>query len=401
MNTERDTTRIVRSWLEDGVTVLPDRVLDSVLDQLPATHQRRSRWPAWRIAKMNQSAKLGIAAAAVLVVALIGYQYLPSSSFGSPDATASAAPPTQTPVTTPTPRPSFLPGEASFTSTVHGISTGYPAGWQVRPATAAWTGGALSFDSPSADVIFDPTLGDRLYFILASQPDADGEPSWGRTVDGWQCPNPSGSGPAGRTEPSGLVDGAQSMTRDCEWNHVATLIKDGRGYLIELVVSSLSPSSFRNDYDYRWFRSVLDTVKLHPEGAVDGPSASDPPFAQGTYANHGFDISVDARGTGPTLAGTITVGADEGRLAVQVECTGTTVEGFLAVAGTVKASTFVDWTPVGSRFGLAFKPGPQIEAMIYDLGPGLRADTCEEFILILTDGAQFMEPIQGTLELAP
>jgi hypothetical protein len=34
---DRDTTRIVRSWLEVGATSLPDRVLDGVLDQLPAT----------------------------------------------------------------------------------------------------------------------------------------------------------------------------------------------------------------------------------------------------------------------------------------------------------------------------------------------------------------------------
>ena len=42
MSTDRDVTRIVRSWLEEGVTALPDRVLDDVLDQLPATPQRRA-----------------------------------------------------------------------------------------------------------------------------------------------------------------------------------------------------------------------------------------------------------------------------------------------------------------------------------------------------------------------
>ncbi len=41
MSTDRDTTRIVRSWLDEGVTQLPDRVLDVVLDQIPATPQRR------------------------------------------------------------------------------------------------------------------------------------------------------------------------------------------------------------------------------------------------------------------------------------------------------------------------------------------------------------------------
>ena len=44
MSSDRDTTRIVRSWLEEGVTELPDRVLDAVLDELPATHQRRVTW---------------------------------------------------------------------------------------------------------------------------------------------------------------------------------------------------------------------------------------------------------------------------------------------------------------------------------------------------------------------
>jgi len=95
MSTERDMTRIVRSWLEDGVTVLPDRVLDSVLDQLPATHQRRPRWPAWRIAEMNSYAKLAIAAAAVVVVAVAGMKFLsatngPGAESPTPSASVTA-----------------------------------------------------------------------------------------------------------------------------------------------------------------------------------------------------------------------------------------------------------------------------------------------------------------------
>ena len=46
MSTDRDTTRIVRSWLEEGRTTLPDWVRDDVLDRLPATPQRRSRGTA-------------------------------------------------------------------------------------------------------------------------------------------------------------------------------------------------------------------------------------------------------------------------------------------------------------------------------------------------------------------
>ena len=80
MSTDRDTTRIVRSWLEEGVTALPDRVLDTVLDQVPATPQRRSRWPTRRITQMNTSCKRRIAAAAVVVVAVVGYNVLPGVS---------------------------------------------------------------------------------------------------------------------------------------------------------------------------------------------------------------------------------------------------------------------------------------------------------------------------------
>ena len=94
MSTDRETTRIVRSWLEEGVTALPDRVLDTVLDQLPATPQRRSWWPTWRSNRMNTYAKLLAAAAAVLVVAVVGYQFLPRGGGpgGQPAITPSPSP---------------------------------------------------------------------------------------------------------------------------------------------------------------------------------------------------------------------------------------------------------------------------------------------------------------------
>ena len=77
MSTDRDVTRIVRSWLEEGVTALPDRVLDSVLDQLPATSQRRPLWPARRSERMNSALKIVVAAAAVVAVVVAGVYLVP------------------------------------------------------------------------------------------------------------------------------------------------------------------------------------------------------------------------------------------------------------------------------------------------------------------------------------
>ena len=100
MSTDRDVTRVVRSWLEDGATALPDRVLDSVLDQLPATPQRRSWWPARRFGDMNTPIRLAMAAAAVAVVAVVGLTFLPR-----PDGNFGAPAPNPTPSPTPSPSP--------------------------------------------------------------------------------------------------------------------------------------------------------------------------------------------------------------------------------------------------------------------------------------------------------
>jgi hypothetical protein len=93
MSTDRDTTRIVRSWLDEGVTVVPDRVLDAVLDQVPMIHQRRVFWPARRFSNLNTYVRLGLIAAAVLAVAIVGIGFFGrSTNVGQPPATKSSAP---------------------------------------------------------------------------------------------------------------------------------------------------------------------------------------------------------------------------------------------------------------------------------------------------------------------
>jgi hypothetical protein len=109
MSTDPVVTRIVRSWLEEGATVLPDRVLDAVLDQLPATPQRRAWWPVRRFEQMNNYAKVAIAAVAVIAVAAIGITLIPRS--GGVGASPAALTPTasQIPTASPTPTPTSSP----------------------------------------------------------------------------------------------------------------------------------------------------------------------------------------------------------------------------------------------------------------------------------------------------
>ncbi len=133
MSTDRDVNRIVRSWLEEGVTALPDRVLDTVLDQLPATPQRRAWMPARRLSDMNAFTKLALAAAAVVALAVAGLYLLPRQGGVGTSPTPSPVPsPTPTPIALPASGP-LQPGtytidDRKFTQATHFIFT-VPAGW--------------------------------------------------------------------------------------------------------------------------------------------------------------------------------------------------------------------------------------------------------------------------------
>jgi hypothetical protein len=95
--------RVVRSWLQEEGHEDAERVLFTVLNQVDTTPQRRAGWLARRFPIMNnKTVRYGIAAAAVLVIALVGANLLPGANRGSS--------PTPSPTTSPTssPRPSSL-----------------------------------------------------------------------------------------------------------------------------------------------------------------------------------------------------------------------------------------------------------------------------------------------------
>jgi hypothetical protein len=139
MSTDRDTTRIVRSWLRTDENDSADRILGTVLDRLDTTPQRRATWwPARRLPEMNSVAKFGVAAAAVVVAALLGFNYLIAPNVGGPGLGDASPTPTPSPTVAPTPSPTLGWPEGTLEAGRHAVqhdsgvafSFEVPEGWR-------------------------------------------------------------------------------------------------------------------------------------------------------------------------------------------------------------------------------------------------------------------------------
>jgi hypothetical protein len=121
MNERSDMDRVLTHWLADGPSEMPDRVVDIVADRIGRQRQRRPWRLPWRPFDMNSTIKIGAAIAAVLVLAVAGWNLLPrsSGSSGQPGPTASPSP-----TASPTPSPS---------------PTSRSAGMVVQQKTISWT----------------------------------------------------------------------------------------------------------------------------------------------------------------------------------------------------------------------------------------------------------------------
>jgi len=109
MTDDRQLSRVIERWLEDGPIQMPDRVFDGVAARIARQPQRPAWRLDWRRYSMNTNFKSAAAIAAVLIVAVVGYNLLPTGSTGTggpaptPTPTASPTPtaaPTGTPVVT-------------------------------------------------------------------------------------------------------------------------------------------------------------------------------------------------------------------------------------------------------------------------------------------------------------
>jgi hypothetical protein len=253
MTTDREPTRIVRSWLQTDEHESAERLLSNVLDRLDTTPQRRPWWRAWRTYLMSGSMKFAAAALAVALVAGVSlaiYFNRPAVAPGQ-----SPSPVATTPVATeaPTPSPSVSQQATSSPEPIglvaYTVMQGDCPGAIATPCEhRIWT---INTDGTNArefapDLAGDQSIvtwvpdGSSLYFTVAR----DGMDS-SRSPDVYQA-LPDGSERdhiCGPTGPCPLRDGAFSpdksllaFTRTIE-NGVTTVVStmDLGGHIFDLV----------------------------------------------------------------------------------------------------------------------------------------------------------------------
>ena len=263
MNARRDPDLLIKAFLEDGVNELPDRSYDAVR----AAIEQKRQWVVlgpWRERQMTRFAIFGVAAAAIVLAAVVGLRFLPSdgeTAVGSqpaqtatPTVAPTASPrPTAAPSPAPTPPGSVLPPlTEQYTSSMHGMTVSYPAGWMLQPATEPWTSaelGELTQESAFADVIFEKEI-DTPFITLASQP------LGGKTGEQWTSDFLAIREGCGPTQPH-TVDGIEGVITACGDGLLAVVASDELAFVVWL---------YRID-DMAYFEQILATVRLDPTAA--------------------------------------------------------------------------------------------------------------------------------------
>lgn len=95
MTASRDADQLINAFLAEGLVELPDRTYDAVREHIEHTRQRVVVGP-WRVPVMPTIARLGLAAAAVVLVGIIGINLVRGPGVGgttSPSPSPSVSPP--------------------------------------------------------------------------------------------------------------------------------------------------------------------------------------------------------------------------------------------------------------------------------------------------------------------
>lgn len=86
MNRSRDMDRILDRWMDDGPSVVVDRVIAGAMTEIQTTRQRRARWaPLKELSMTMRHAAMVLCLAAVVVIGIAAYQSLSGEGQGVGD----------------------------------------------------------------------------------------------------------------------------------------------------------------------------------------------------------------------------------------------------------------------------------------------------------------------------
>jgi uncharacterized protein YbdZ (MbtH family) len=159
MTSELDVDRVIETWLAEGPSRLPDRVITETVEQLDQIKRRRYVLSPGR-ERMTRLLIAGTGLAAALIAAAVGFATLTGGDdVGGPDG-------------------------VTYTSDRHGYSVFLPDGWTVEERPGSWDVGEF-FDANSEDGVdyFEDVNAEgipTLYVYLASQDIPEG-----MTFDEW------------------------------------------------------------------------------------------------------------------------------------------------------------------------------------------------------------------------
>ena len=377
MTTEHDPrTRIVLSWLHEDAHEDAQRYLLRALDEVDTTPQRRPWWPARRFPTMNTFAKLAIAAAAVLVVAVAGLQLVPRTSTPGAQATA----------TQPPPRPPLLArgefvtarGRVSLAAIAEGSSV-------TGRMFVSEEGGDASYD---VDLQCTRTTEDGLIMIGGVTTETNGLGSVLSPVGTWAAIVLKRGSP---------VEADLWAQRGGPTSRAASCL----AFLDEELMLQRSTGG-----DLEPIEGFVELGESGSGGANAMPLPGAALVARGNFAmtGDGRAFELEATGEGSSVTGRLT-GSDGS--AVDLQCTRTTEDGLIMIGGYITDGA--GGGQEGTLAAIVLKRGSPVRATIWSQrgGPTSMSASCLTFLddqleeQTMDGDLELIAPIEGSVEFGP
>jgi hypothetical protein len=238
----------IAEWLEDDPVHAPAQLLETVVAALPSIGQRRPG--LW--ARLELQGGQRLAAAAVIMMAGLLLMAIAGALIGGP---------------TPGPSPSPPFGlTQSFTSTQHGFTIRYGAGWRVAPATRPWPAGTAAALPPDPMLDAFTIPGTPMTFVGVSQPLAVGvsPTEWIATYEASYPNLPAECWPTPDHMERTLIDGEAAWIHgglaSCQFTE-ALVFSGGRVY-------EFTGYAGTSVFDRALFDALIATVVLEPAAAT-------------------------------------------------------------------------------------------------------------------------------------